>query len=172
MSNLDWLREAIQVETDDCVEWPFCRMKEGYGQVRHSGRIRLVSHVALELVGRPWQVPFGENALHSCDNPPCVNTRHLRWGTMRQNTEDMLSRSRESRGERHGKLKEEQVMEMFELRQQGWTQQKIADQVGVHNTQVSRILRGVDWKHLDKSRLTRDRLDKVMYAYGSQIRVE
>lgn len=32
--------------------------------------------------------------LHSCDNKRCVNPEHLRWGTQKENIQDMLSRGR------------------------------------------------------------------------------
>lgn len=147
--NLEWLQEAVMRDTDECIEWPFYQMRKGYGQITIKNRNRLVSHVALELVGRKWHPPWGSYALHSCDNPPCCNTRHLRWGTSARNTADMLERERESRGERHGKLTEKQVREMFVLRRQGWTQLRIAGRFGVHQVQVSRILLRKDWKHLE-----------------------
>ena len=34
--------------------------------------------------------------LHSCDNPPCVNVRHLRDGTQVDNMADRVSRNRQS----------------------------------------------------------------------------
>lgn len=37
------------------------------------------------------------DALHSCDNPPCANPRHLRWGTLQDNMDDKVARGRQSR---------------------------------------------------------------------------
>lgn len=53
-------------------------------------------------------------------------------------------------GTRNGraKLTEDQVREVFQLRALGWSQQKIADRFGVHQTGVSGILRGASWRHL------------------------
>lgn len=36
----------------------------------------------------------GRFALHSCDNPPCVNPAHLRWGSHADNMTDAADRGR------------------------------------------------------------------------------
>lgn len=46
------------------------------------------------------------------------------------------------------KINEEAVQEIRRLRQLGWSQQKIADAFGIHQTGVSALLRGLTWKHL------------------------
>lgn len=33
-------------------------------------------------------------AVHTCDNPPCVNPSHLRWATQRTNIRDMDAKGR------------------------------------------------------------------------------
>lgn len=37
--------------------------------------------------------------LHSCDNPPCCNPRHLSLGTTKRNAEERSERGRQPRGE-------------------------------------------------------------------------
>lgn len=39
-------------------------------------------------------MPKDRYALHSCDNPRCVNPSHLRWGTAADNTNDAVTRKR------------------------------------------------------------------------------
>lgn len=66
-------------------------MPEGYPQsIPVAGKQVRVSHVALAIDGKPR--PGDLWALHSCDNPQCVNPAHLRWGTELDNRKDIISR--------------------------------------------------------------------------------
>lgn len=73
--------------------WPFigARSPLGYGRFNVSNRSVAASRVALMLTsGDPGEL----GALHSCDNPPCVNPSHLRPGTQRENVRDAQLRGR------------------------------------------------------------------------------
>lgn len=83
---------------DECWEWHGARLRKGepsYGTLRNGmSNTRLYAHrFALELeLGRP--LGPGEQALHACDNPPCVNPSHLRSGDQLQNIADAVERDR------------------------------------------------------------------------------
>lgn len=80
---------------DDCWEFTGYRNRQGYGRIKRNGRIAPASWVALELDGQVR--PTSEHcALHSCDNPPCCNPAHLRWGTQVENRRDAMLRGRAS----------------------------------------------------------------------------
>lgn len=82
---------------DACWVWTGAKTGGGYGQFGSGQRVRrklikvLATHVALAFDGRarPSAMHY---ALHSCDNPPCVNPGHLRWGTHEENMADLLQR--------------------------------------------------------------------------------
>lgn len=78
-----------------CWLWHGAKDTKGYGQLRIDGKTRVATHIALELAGKPRQ-PDKPCALHHCDNPPCVNPAHLFWGTMRDNTRDMMMKGRQN----------------------------------------------------------------------------
>ena len=83
--------------------------------------------------------------LHDCDHKPCV--RHLYCGDKGKNVEDVVSRGL-LRGERNGraKLSDNDIRRLRALRADGWSQQKIGDELGVSQVQVSHILRGLQRK--------------------------
>lgn len=79
-----------------CWLWTGTIIEKGYGRLCVNGKTVLATHVSLELDGRPR--PGAQFcALHTCDNPSCVNPEHLYWGTIQDNSNDMVARGR-SRG--------------------------------------------------------------------------
>lgn len=72
---------------DECWEWTGAKTDKGYAALS----FRRGSHIALALAGKPRTARC---ALHSCDNPGCVNPNHLRWGTDAENVADMVERKR------------------------------------------------------------------------------
>ncbi len=140
---LDKFLSAPATRTDGgCVEWCGPRDPGGYGMVNG---IR-ASHIALMLAGRP--LPEGMHALHSCDNPPCVNPDHLAAGTRSQNMRDMVARGRHSSisGDSHHRtiLSDAQVEEMRDAYQGRRGEiAELAASYGISANQVSLILRGL-----------------------------
>lgn len=149
---LVWLREAVaQPPSDRCIPWPF-DAASGYGSLRLLDGVRVkASQAALILSGRPRPEPPNHYALHSCDNPPCVNPAHLRWGTQAENGEDMRVRDRSLRGERQhrARLTEAQVRD---IRSRDYSRlgskAEAAEEYGVSRSTVIAVLQGRSWKHL------------------------
>lgn len=90
-ASLKWIKEAIATRNrDKCWDdWPFS-VSNGYAQM--FGKYKRATHMSLELNGFPRPEPPYDNALHSCDNKLCVNPDHLRWGDLKDNSQDYHSR--------------------------------------------------------------------------------
>jgi hypothetical protein len=77
---------------DECWVWTGAVDAHGYGRINVDGKSTKVGRVSLVLSG--VEVPTGLGALHTCDNPPCVNPAHLYAGTQRDNARDAIERGR------------------------------------------------------------------------------
>jgi transcriptional regulator with XRE-family HTH domain len=103
---------------------------------------------ALELTKGP--PPFDDAiALHSCDNPPCCNPAHLRWGTTQENTSDSLLRRGDRKGENSptATITNETVARIYQMRLEGWTAPEIAAELELPKTLIMNIYVGRAWGH-------------------------
>ena len=84
----------------DCLIWTAAKggpKGNQYGVSRIPGKRDLgmfrAHRVAWEHANNAT-IPDGMFVLHSCDVPLCVNPEHLRLGTAKENTKDMMDRGR------------------------------------------------------------------------------
>ena len=124
---------------DMCWEWGRSVGGPGYGVCWVDGKCRSAHKLAYELSYGP--VGDGLVVRHSCHNRKCCNPCHLIAGTQKQNMQDAVKANRQAKGQSHGsaKLTDRQVQQIVEMAPYR-TQQAIADQFGVNQCQVSRIL--------------------------------
>jgi hypothetical protein len=88
---------------------------------------------------------------HTCDVRLCVNPAHFFLGSHVQNIADMLSKSRQARGEKHGHttLTEQQVREIRSRYDAGGVKQiTLAREYGVSKDTMSSLVRRKLWKHV------------------------
>ncbi len=139
----DFLKNVKKTET--CWLWVGHVDKKGYGRFAKNS---LAHRYSFQL----WNgaIPDGLCVCHFCDNPPCVNPKHLWLGTRADNIRDMWSKGRGAhlKGEKNGssKLVAKNIPEIFNLKIQGLTQTQISRIYGVHQTQIGRVLMGSDWR--------------------------
>jgi hypothetical protein len=91
-----WSKVDRSAGADGCWPWTGARNRRGgYGTICINYR-RMAAHRVAFLLGhgRPG-LPL---VLHDCDNPPCVNPRHLHEGTTQQNTAEAKARGLILRG--------------------------------------------------------------------------
>ena len=136
--------EHVDIKSDDeCWEWQGSRTAAKYGLMYWNGELQYVHRLSLEFDGRP--VPNRWHACHVCDNPPCVNPKHLFPGTPKDNMLDKVSKGRHTFGENHpnSKLSDTEVIEIRKLASEGMFQSDIARKFGIHDSYVSELVAGL-----------------------------
>jgi hypothetical protein len=98
-------------------------------------------------------IPDGKQVCHTCDFRPCQNDRHWWLGTGSQNMRDAIAKGRfrqpDNSGESHGMhlLTIEQVTEIRRRWEAGgFLQRQLAEEFGVRQQQISRIVRNQSWR--------------------------
>ena len=139
--------------SSQCFEWQMARDARGYGKARFDSKTYLTHRIALSLY-TGVSITTELDALHSCDNPPCLNPNHLRWGNARENARDMVDRGRQNHPDRRGskhhmsKLDEQKVLEIKELFRSPLSNAAIARLYGVTKDNIWCIRHGKTWTHL------------------------
>lgn len=138
-----WAKVAITADDSRCWEWQAHRSPQGYGKFRGE-QSTLATHYAWFLAYGRWTDKL---LRHTCDNPPCVNVRHLIEGSHMDNMLDMKIRKRSTTGMRSGKAKltDQDVREIRRLREIGIGQRKVARRFGVSHTNIGAIERRETW---------------------------
>lgn len=80
--------------------------------------------------------------IHSCDNPPCCNPKHLRVGTHADNAEDRSRRGRH----RTRVLRRSDAVEIRRLKANGYGWEELAAAYGVSRALIEDIVTGTKWK--------------------------
>lgn len=143
---------------EECWNWTAGTFKKGYGAFYLDGRMRKATHISLEMATGPSPEPHLQ-ALHSCNNPPCVNPGHLRWGTHDENMQDKADHGRPWRGSippaRRGtsngraKLTEKDVKDLRRCWSRGFTLSELGEIFSISISQAGRIVRRESWNHVE-----------------------
>jgi hypothetical protein len=145
-----WERHVVPEPNSGCWLWEGALGHFGYGVLKVQGRQRY-AHRLSWILNRGF-LSTGSCVLHRCDTPACVNPDHLFVGTKAENMLDKKLKQRCSRisGESIGtsRLTRDQVLLIRDLYLAGeMTQQELGTKFGVHQTQISNILRMKQWRN-------------------------
>lgn len=147
---------------DDCWEWTGCSNgRIGHGQFYMHGKHVLAHRFAYYLS----HGDFDPRAFicHRCDNPPCVNPRHLFAGDAKANMADCSAKGRTNRGEQRwdAKLTDAQVVKILTAEKSVGYLTRMAREFGVSVGAVSRVARGDGWKHVIAGEIVAARAEQM-----------
>lgn len=92
------LRHITKGEPHECWPWQGQRSKHGYGLIHWTPekgrRTCTTAHRVMLIAFAGPPIDDSLEAMHTCDNPPCCNPMHLRWGSTAANLEDARRKGR------------------------------------------------------------------------------
>lgn len=142
---------VLKQGNDVCWLWKGAIKVKGYGGFGVGGRVWLTHRLAYFLEFN--FLPKNLCVCHSCDNPSCVNPKHLWLGTNKQNVEDRVRKGRGKcgnlKGEDHGghKLTEKDVLKIRKVGKR-YTQEILAKKFGVSRRLIGMIIKKKIWRHI------------------------
>jgi len=126
----------------ECWNWKGAKKDSGYGVIGLGNK--LIRAPRLSYTMEYGEIPRGKFVCHHCDNPSCVNPKHLFLGTNQDNMNDMCNKERNSRI-----LSIEKVRDIKQLLAEGGKSQvEIGIIYGVDNTTINKIAKGINWKRV------------------------
>jgi DNA invertase Pin-like site-specific DNA recombinase len=132
--------------------------RDGYGLFTLDGRQQRAHRAAWLLWRGP--IPDGLKVCHTCDNPGCVNIRHLFLGTDADNVADKMSKGRHAprqgpglfgEDNPHSRLTRDHVAGIRAMGIAGYKHSEIAEQFHTTKSNVSLILAGKTWRGVEPS---------------------
>ena len=143
--------KVCKKEVEKCWEWLACKNQDGYGRFMFNGKVSNSHRISWILTN--GDIPFKMQVLHHCDNPSCVNLKHLFLGTQKDNILDMWSKNRGNRYNPSGddspsaKLNSSKVKKIRKLLKCK-LQYELAKMFNVSKGNISCIARNITWKNL------------------------
>lgn len=151
LENRFWEKASIGF-SDECWPWAGRVSEQGYGVFDYQGRPQIASRISYWLA--TGVEPGDLDVCHSCDNPPCVNPKHLWLGTASDNMKDASSKGRvtgainprKGRDVNTCRLEEEEVRH---VRRSTLSRKELATLYGVSSNAIRLIQLRVNWGWLD-----------------------
>jgi hypothetical protein len=129
-----------------CIELPTSNRRDSgdptYPRLRFGRDVLQVSRAVYAIFN--GQITSAVQVCHTCDNPRCINPCHLVAGNIQTNMMDMVEKEHGS----HQKLRNEDVLAMRDMREDGSPMWELATLFGVCVGTVYDVCSGDTWKHL------------------------
>jgi hypothetical protein len=132
---------------DECWWWTGRNRDGRYGILTHRGKGAGAHRISYEIhIGA---IPKGMLVCHTCDNPACVNPKHLFLGTPKDNMQDKMAkgRGRHLKGDKNpaSRLTTSKVIAIRERARNGESQRALAREYGICQQTVSEIVLHKIW---------------------------
>ena len=157
-------------DTDDCIEYPILN-NDGYGMIQgydaNGKKLHMFAHRISYQLFYNDDICSDDIICHHCDNPKCINPKHLFKGTHADNMSDKVKKGRQAKGEKNGryidgrcsdrivhkqryvgKLSIQQVMEVRTLLSEGYSAPEIAKILNITRFNVYDIIKGKSYKDI------------------------
>lgn len=141
-----FIRANTSYDGDGCLPWPYGLSDRGYGLAVIGGVQKPASRWMCILAhGEP--PTLRHQAAHNCGNPICVNPRHLRWATHRENMGDRNAHGTDNVGERNGRTKLT-AEDVIAIRAAPPDLKPLMEKYGMSKHGISKIRSGKRWGHV------------------------
>ena len=163
--------EEYLIDTNACINYPILN-KEGYGifqPIIDGVKTHKLMHRESYAYYNNDIVTSSDIICHICDNPACINPRHLFKGTHNDNVQDRVSKGRCAKGINNGNyidgrasdniqyseyyanrsLSKIQVLTIKQLRQEGRTIKSISEELNINIQTVKDISCGRTYKDIE-----------------------
>lgn len=129
----------------DCINFQGTIAKNGYGVLKNNyGKGSRNAHRVIWEKANKRRLPKGMCIMHLCDNRACINLKHLKLGTPKENKADMMKKGRwcDRKGEKHplSKITNKQTQQIRQLYKNGFIQKELAKLFSMNQCNISRII--------------------------------
>jgi hypothetical protein len=144
-----WLETHVHYRGEGCLTWPFARHSSGEAAIGDRQSRQAARIMCILAHGEPPSP--SHQAAHNCGKGhlACVNPRHLRWATPKENCADKRAHGTQLNGEAHkfAKLTVVQVRAIRALHPD-FSAAELAEAFGVHSWTIRDIVDRRTWQCL------------------------
>ena len=126
---------------NECWEWTAGKSSEGYGSFYFEGKVHGAHRIAWCIANGydPRKLTRGMYICHTCDNPVCVNPRHLELGSAKSNNLQKVKHYKNLGARKM--LSRKQVESIRRKYVRGWTLADLSKKYGVGVGVIGRAIR-------------------------------